>query len=213
MRYDLHVHTQYSRDCAVPPLDMARHLKKQGFDGMAITDHDSAAGALKSYDLPGFLVIPGIEISTTRGHLLGLGITADITSSDPSTAIERIHDQGGIAIVPHPFRHSSPSIASIDDLDVDAVETFNGRSFPRQNRQAAALASHHGLPATGGSDAHQLREAGSGYTIAEAETVDDLLACITAGQTRADGTTSLGRPLRSMAGTFRRFVTRGFRRV
>ncbi|MFO8133811.1 MAG: PHP domain-containing protein [Thermoplasmatota archaeon] len=213
MRYDLHVHTQYSKDCAVPPVEMARHLKKQGYAGMAITDHDTAAGALKSYDISGFLIVPGIEVSTTQGHLLGLGISADVASRDAATAIDEIHAQGGIAVIPHPFRRSSPSIASVEGLDVDAVETFNGRNFPRQNRQAAALAAEYGLPVTGGSDAHQLWEAGSGYTIAEARTVDDLLADITSGKTRADGTTSLRRPIRSALGTFRRYMDRGFGRV
>lgn len=213
MRFDLHVHTQYSKDCRVPPLDMARQLKQQGFAGMAITDHDTAAGALKSYDLSDFLIVPGIEVSTTWGHLLGLGITADVKSRDVATAIDEIHAQGGITVIPHPYRRSSPSIARIEGLDVDAVETFNGREFPRQNKKAAALAARHDLPSTGGSDAHQLREAGTGYTIADAETVDDLLACIMAGETKADGATSLGRPLRSAWGTFRRYLDRGFNRV
>lgn len=180
---------------------------------MAITDHDTTAGALKSYDIPGFLVVPGIEVSTTRGHLLGLGITADINSSDPAAAIDEIHAQGGRAIIPHPFRRSSPSIASLAGLEVDAVETFNGRDFPRQNEKAARLADRHGLPITGGSDAHQLWETGSGYTIANAETIDDLLSCIAAGETHVEGTTSLGRPLRSAVGTLRRYMGRGFRRI
>lgn len=213
MRYDLHVHTHYSPDGLIPPVEMARQLRKQGFAGMAITDHDTAAGALKSYDIHDFLIIPGIEVSTTQGHLLGLGITDEIRSRDPATAIEEIHAQGGIAVIPHPFRRSSPSISTIKGLDVDAVETFNGRNFPRQNEQAATLAARHGLPTTGGSDAHQLWEAGTGYTIANAETVDDLLSCIKTGETTADGTTSLRRPLRSMAGTLRRFMDRGFKRV
>jgi len=213
MRYDLHVHTHYSKDCTVPPVDMARQLKKHGYAGMAITDHDTAAGALKPYDISGFLVVPGIEVSTTQGHLLGLGITADVTSRDVITAIDEIHAQGAVAVAAHPFRRSSPSISSVEGLDVDAVETFNGRNFPRQNQQAAALAAEYGLPTTGGSDAHQLREAGSGYTLADAETVDDLLADITSGKTRAGGTTSLGRPLRSALGTLRRYMDRGFRRV
>lgn len=213
MRFDLHVHTHYSGDGLVPPIDMARHLKKHGFAGMAITDHDTATGALQSYDVSDFLVVPGIEVSTTRGHLLGLGITADIHSIDAPTVIDEIHAQGGVAVVPHPFRRSSPSITSIEGLNVDAVEAFNGREFPRQNNKAAALADRYGLPVTGGSDAHQLREAGSGYTRADAETIDDLLACITAGNTEADGRTSLGRPLRSALGTFRRYIDRGFKRV
>ncbi len=213
MRFDLHVHTHYSKDGRISPIDMARYLKKQGFTGMAITDHDTVTGALKTYDTPDFLIVPGIEVSTTRGHLLGLGITADINSRDAATTIDEIHAQGGIAVVPHPFRRSSPSIASLKGLHVDAVEAFNGRDFPRQNKQAAALADRHGLPATGGSDAHQLREAGSGYTTADAETVDDLLAAINAGDTEADGTTSFRRPLRSALDTFRRYVGRGCRRV
>lgn len=213
MRFDLHIHTHYSKDGLVSPIDMARRLKKQGFAGMAITDHDTTAGALRSYDVSDFLMVPGIEVSTTRGHLLGLGVTADVNNRDPAAAIDEIHAQGGIAIIPHPFRRSSPSIASLAGLEVDAVETFNGRDFPRQNEKAAGLADRHSLPVTGGSDAHQLWEAGSGYTIADAETVDELLSCIRTGNTSADGRMSVRRPLRSAVGTLRRYMDWGFRRV
>ena len=47
MKLDLHLHTQYSPDAIGTPQDIAQLLKKKGFQGMAVTDHNTVKGALK----------------------------------------------------------------------------------------------------------------------------------------------------------------------
>ncbi|HDS59690.1 MAG TPA: PHP domain-containing protein [Thermoplasmatales archaeon] len=213
--FDLHVHTAYSRDGHASPEALARRLRDRGFAGMAITDHNTTEGAFRHIRLDDFLVIPGIEISTERGHLLGLGIQEPVTSRAAVEAVEEIHHAGGIAVVPHPGRTLSGTMKHFDDLAIDAIEACNGRSFPAQNRRAAALAGRREKGVTGGSDGHFAWEVGSAYTVAEPrpETVDDLLEVIRKKQTTCASLPSLLRPLRASAAALARYVSDGFARV
>ena len=98
MKMDLHIHTAYSQDAHEKPHDIARYLKKKGFQGMAVTDHNTVKGALQLCQNPpqDFLVIPGCEISTARGHVIALGITNPISRGlSPRDTIDKIHERGG----------------------------------------------------------------------------------------------------------------------
>ena len=211
--FDLHIHTQYSRDGHCSPENLAKHLQRHGFSGMAITDHNSTQGAFKNYKIVDFIVIPGIEISTERGHLLGIGIQDNITTTNAAEATDEIHDAGGLVVVPHPGRLFSGAMHQYNDLMIDAIESMNGRSFPAQNQKAAALSCKLNLGTTVGSDAHFLWEAGSAYTMAEASTVDDLLTAIRKKETETGGTSSLIRPLRAASNAMRRYVSNGFTKI
>lgn len=182
---------------------------------MAITDHNTTAGAFRHVHRGDFLVIPGIEISTERGHLLGLGIQEEVTSRRAVEAVEEIHDAGGIAVVPHPGRTFSGTMKHFDDLAVEAIEVCNGRSFPGQNSKARAMAIRREAAMTGGSDGHFAGEMGSAYTVVEPlpETVDDLLTAIRKKRTICVARPSLLRPLRASAAALARYVSDGFVRV
>jgi predicted metal-dependent phosphoesterase TrpH len=70
------------------------------------------------------LVLPGIEVSTNRGHLIVLGVRENIPSGlDPKDTIRIAKKIGGVVIAAHPFKIRS--IGNVDGLDVDAIETFN----------------------------------------------------------------------------------------
>ena len=72
-RYNLHNHTYYS-DGELSPAKVIELNKKQGYNAIAITDHDSVEGipeAIEAGKRLGVLVIPGIEISTAKSHMLG----------------------------------------------------------------------------------------------------------------------------------------------
>ena len=81
-------------------------------------------------------------------------------------AIARIHEQGGLVSVPHPFsrnRNHRIRRAALERLwpQVDCVETFNAReAFRSDNHQASAFAAGHGIPGALGSDAHTPWELG-----------------------------------------------------
>jgi predicted metal-dependent phosphoesterase TrpH len=160
---------------------------------IAITDHDSIAGARQAAQLArhfGVQVIVGEEVSTADGHLLALFIDSFLPPGRPAAeTIAAIHAQGGLAIAPHPFDRSVPSLgrASLrrDGWAFDAIEGFNAGVFWSQrgcNRMAQQAAVEIGLPAVGGSDAHTLATVGTGYTLFPGASADDLYRAIQQGQ-------------------------------
>lgn len=74
--FDFHNHTTYS-DGISPPEVIIKNAKLNKLDYVAITDHDKVDGvkeAIRMGKLWDIEVIPGIEISTTKYHILGLNI-------------------------------------------------------------------------------------------------------------------------------------------
>ena len=211
--FDLHLHTCYSEDGHEKPETMAKVLKRKGFAGMAITDHNTVEGALKKYHFNEFIVIPGIEVSTDRGHILGIGVQDRITKKRAEDVIDEIHDNGGVAIFAHPYRIFSGAIKNFEGLKFDGIETFNARSFPSQNKRAAKLAAGMGGATTGGSDAHYSWEAGRGYTVMEAESVDEVVEKILKKETKSGGQPSIAMPLKSAMMALYAYALRGFIRV
>ncbi len=213
MKVDLHLHTHYSQDATGTPRDIAQLLKKKGFHGMAITDHNTVKGSLQLLKdpPPNFIIIPGCEISTSHGHILSLGITEPIKKGlSPQETIENIQDRGGLAIIPHPFRLFTGVKKKFSHTD--AIETFNGRCSYWCNLQACKLARQHQTAQTGGSDAHNPTEAGMGYTIVDdAYTQDDVLTEIQKKKTQ--GTGQLQLPFKYPLKSAMSFAKRGFQRI
>ncbi len=185
LKIDLHVHTCYSRDSSITLQQVVSFAKKRGLDGVAITDHNTVKGALK-LKTRDILVVPGIEISTLNGHLLGINVTTPIPAKlDIEETIHRIHEAGGIAVAPHPTTfYKSPPSRQVSSYD--AIEVMNASSIPfhvftyLSKRFAAGL----GLPQTGGSDSHYAPEIGAAYTVVEADPdVDEIVCAIKKGAT------------------------------
>ena len=185
LKIDLHVHTCYSYDAVTTLKEVIVYSKKRGLDGVAITDHDTLAGALKlrNSDL---IVIPGIEITTLHGHLLALNVTTPIPPKlDINETIQRIHEAGGIAVAAHPtlFYKSAPSQQT---AFYDAIEVMNSSSVPFQlsTRLNRKFATRLNLPQTAGSDSHYAPEIGAAYTVIEADPdVDEIVRAIKKGAT------------------------------
>jgi energy-coupling factor transporter ATP-binding protein EcfA2 len=79
VRADLHVHTLLAPGEPIPPnlpspAAAVAAARQQGIAILGITDHNSIANVRVAVSLagPDLLVLPGIEISTADGHLLGL---------------------------------------------------------------------------------------------------------------------------------------------
>ncbi|MFZ2456703.1 MAG: CehA/McbA family metallohydrolase [Candidatus Altiarchaeia archaeon] len=163
MLYDLHTHSMYS-DGAAPPGEMIKKAISIGLNGMAITDHNEVKGALEALKIApaGFRVIPGIEVSSAAGHILGLGITQIIPRDlSASETVKRIHDAGGIAIAAHPFDRIRQGVGDlVYSVDFDAVEVYNGHTMV-SSRNHKDILKNLRVPAVGGSDAHLLSEIGS----------------------------------------------------
>lgn len=195
---ELHSHSVRSHDGHDPVDELLEQAQALGLDAIAVTDHDAVDASLKArerapaYDLIG---IPGIEISTADGHVLGLGIETVIPRDFPfDETVERIHDAGGTAIVPHPFQELRKGVLrniSPDELVVaDGIEVYNSRLITgRSNRQAKTLARELDMPMTAGSDAHIAKMVGKGSTLVDAaeQSADGILDAIKNGETAIDG--------------------------
>jgi predicted metal-dependent phosphoesterase TrpH len=191
MRFDLHIHSNYSTDSSLAVDDILKQAVSKGLDGIAICDHNTVEGSLcaiqraKELNLP-LLVIPGIEISTSDGHLLVIGIRENIQPGLP--VLETIHiarQKGGVVIAPHPFKKDGIGFAA---KDADAIETFNSRCVFGENGKAKQMAYELGKPEVGGSDSHLLATIGLGFTEIDAQPCEiPVLESIRKGKTRSGG--------------------------
>ena len=195
LRIDLHVHSVYSQDRYVTFEDAIRRSHEEGLDGFAFTDHDVMAEFLvRKAEEGGVVFIPGVEISAVGAHVLAFDIDEIVPMGlSISDTVDRIHDQGGIAIVAHPYSvfRTWVSAREIEDAGFDGVEVANAAQFPYgwTLSRNTALARKLELPVTGGSDAHIPRTIGRAYTILEAEArdVEGVLGALRKGETEAEG--------------------------
>ncbi len=190
MRFDLHIHSNYSSDSSLSVDDILKQAVKKGLDGIAICDHNTVEGSLhgkrraEELKLP-LIVLAGMEVSTSAGHLIVLGITENIQPElSPEETIRIAHQKGGIVVTAHPFKKGSIGMRS----DVDAVETFNSRCIFGENKRAKEMAQALGKPEVGGSDSHMLAAIGLGYTEIDAcNDEESVLRAIREGRTRSTG--------------------------
>ena len=164
---ELHAHTSYSPDCLVTLEQLIAECRHKGIDRVAITDHNTIAGALAAHKIAPDLVIVGEEIKTDSGEIIAYFLSELVPAYLPvREAIARVRGQGGVVGVSHPcdrFRREAMGaerLLPIIDL-VDALEVFNARCLhPGDNRCARALAQEHGKLMFAGSDAHTAGELG-----------------------------------------------------
>jgi len=192
LRFDLHVHSNYSKDGESTVEEILRAAKAKGLDGIAITDHDTTAGARYALEVcakvaPGLLVIPGEEVSTRSGHLIVLGITQDIPKGmSVEETVKAGHRIGGTVVVPHPYNRLRHGIAI--PAGADAVEAYNSRYIVGfHNRVAKRRSQGLRLPMVAGSDAHRADFVGTAVTIVDSTslTLPAVLQAIREGKTEA----------------------------
>jgi predicted metal-dependent phosphoesterase TrpH len=173
IRADLHVHTTYSNDSLITPQDLIFWSKKNGLNAVAVTDHNKLHGALKIAKETDFLVIPGMEVSSSEGHIVALNIKEPIPKGfTAKETVERIHSAGGIAIACHPFVRFKGCLRERVCETFDAIEIINARAVPYKNsvEKAKETADRLKLSRVAGTDAHYGPQIGYGYT--ELETTE-----------------------------------------
>jgi len=217
---DLHNHTSHSPDSRVRPADLVAAAMRAGIDGLAITDHNAVSGVKEAEEAAGagFLVVPGIEISTASGHVLAYGVR-EVVPRDLSVAetVERVAALGGVAVAAHPYRFwSGIGEAALREARFPAYETANARTLRRGNARARERAREAKVGETGGSDSHFLDEVARASTELDdsVSSVDDVLQLLAQGETRSQGSD------RGAAGTLRyvpkavgEWLGRGMRRI
>lgn len=161
-KFDLHVHTRYSLDCNTEVEETIRTAKKRGIDFIGITDHNTVEG-WKSVDSK--RIILGIEVSSKIGHILGLFIEQKIERGlSGEETVRRIHEQGGLAIAPHPFDTFRGGVGKkIFELNFDGIEAFNSKSS-FLNRWHRKKIEKYSKAKIATSDAHFASNIGKGLT-------------------------------------------------
>lgn len=161
LRGELHAHTTAS-DGLHAPEELVARAQAVGLDFLAVTDHNSTAGAkalgalvpaAEATSAPeGVALIAGCEVTTFGGHFLGLGLQRPprwYEDERPLTVEEMVAEvrrQGGLFGLAHPFVLGAPICVGcrltsrVPYEEVDLLEVWSrGNDDPLANRCALAL--------------------------------------------------------------------------
>ena len=203
-RADLQLHSDLG-DGLSSVEEILDSAERAGLDVIALTDHDDIRGAFALRELAArrsspVEVVPGVEVTTRSGHLLALWVEDEVPMfCSLAQALSRIHQAGGMAIVPHPLSYLTFSIgegalrqlaAYGDDVRmVDAIEVRNPSYAGRVRASRALWLNAHVLriAETGSSDAHHAALVGTCWTEFPGSTPEELRTAIRGHATRADG--------------------------
>lgn len=165
-----------------------RRCLDAGINCIAITDHGTIEGALRTREIAPFPVVIGQEVYTKEGEIMGFYLTQSIPHGFSATeTAARIKDQGGIVGIPHPFDYFTRRAGGkrlVEGLlpHLSTLEVFNARSIFSFSSAARFARANHLLP-TAGSDAHTIREIGTAYMeMPEFTNAPELLSSLSQGK-------------------------------
>ncbi len=127
-------------------------------------------------------MIPGEEVKTERGEVIGLFLGEEIPRGmTMAETLVAIRDQGGLVYLPHPFdrMHTIPDPRTLHRHlpEIDVFEVFNARLLRETfNDEALRFARKYNLLMGAGSDAHVIQGIGTGLVRMRAfETPEEFL--------------------------------------
>jgi predicted metal-dependent phosphoesterase TrpH len=177
LKVDLHIHT------AEDPLDRVRYTAKQiiskaadeGFDVLSITNHHIMTFSDELFDYAqkrGILLIPGVEVTIKRRHILLLNPPSGRHCSDFSH-LSTFRRPETLIVAPHPY---FPSTNSLNGCLLKHQHLFDALEYSHFysrkinfNQKTLEVCQSHGFPLIGNSDAHFLSQFGTTYSLIEAE--------------------------------------------
>lgn len=177
LKSDLHLHT------AEDPLDRIRYSSKEliskaadeGFDVISITNHHLMTfnQDLFSYAHErGILLIPGVELTIRRRHVLVLNPPPFKKCSDFSSLL-KLRRPETLIIAPHPYFPGTYSLNGylLKNRNLfDALEYCHFYSpIINFNQKAVEVSRRYGFPLVGNSDSHFLSQLGTTYSLIDAE--------------------------------------------
>jgi hypothetical protein len=163
-RGDLHCHSHHS-DGTADVATLATVARAQGLDFLAVTEHNTVSHLpeLARYSGRGLLLIPGIEITTHRGHANVWGVHAWCefragTDVELRQIRERVRECGGLFSINHP-KEGGPDWGFETDADADAVEAWQApwwlSNYASLDFWERLLRQGYRPTLVGGSDKHQ----------------------------------------------------------
>jgi len=108
--------TRIKYDSVIRPKEAVNILSKSGVDAFVVTDHNTTRAYNKMRDYAktkSLIAINGIEIDTTDGHVIGLGVDEGIDlkltngKKNVFEICDLIRDYNGEVYIPHPFDASA----------------------------------------------------------------------------------------------------------
>jgi len=187
LKADLHLHT------AEDPLDHVRYTAKElitraadeGFGVISITNHHQMTfnQDLSFYAQErGILLIPGIEMTIRRRHVLVLNPPPYKMCSD-FYSLSKLRRPETLIIAPHPY---FPGTYSLNGYLMKYLNLFDALEYCHFyspminfNQKAVEVSRSFGFPLVGNSDAHFLSQLGTTYSLIYAEkNLDAIFAAI-----------------------------------
>ncbi len=177
LKIDLHLHT------AEDPIHRIRYTAKElisnaaedGYDVLAITNHHCVTfdRKLSAYARErGILLIPGIEVSIRRRHVLVLNPPPGRSVSD-FFSLAALRRPETLIIAPHPY---FPNLHSLNRHLIKHLRLFDAIEYchfysPRINfnQMAIDVSRRYGIPLVGNSDAHFPAQFGTTYSLVHAD--------------------------------------------
>src|SRR4051812_28655724 len=138
-----HVHTHHSPDSRAKPAAIVARAQEVGVEVLAVTDHDTWRGAVDARAAAQAAggrvhVVLGTEVRTDLGDLIGLFVTSDVRERKALAFCDAVHAQGGLVVLPHPYKWHRLENALLQKVDI--VEVHNPRCGRAENQKAADLA-------------------------------------------------------------------------
>jgi predicted metal-dependent phosphoesterase TrpH len=194
LKTDFHLHT------AEDPLDRIRYTSREliskaadeGFDVISITNHQKMTfnQDLLSYAQErGILLIPGVELTIQRRHVLVLNPPPHRMCSD-FHSLSKLRRPETLIIAPHPY---FPGTYSLNGYLLKHYCHFYSPMI-NFNQRAVEVSRFFGFPLIGNSDAHFLSQLGTTYSLIYA--VKNLEAIFTA--IRQNNVKVATRPLKTL---------------
>lgn len=212
LKVDFHLHT------AEDPLDRVRYTAKQiisraaeqGFDVLSVTNHHVMTFTDELFDYAqerGILLIPGVEVTVRRRHILLLNPPSGMHCTDYSH-LSACRRPETLIVAPHPY---FPGTNSLNGHLLKHQHLFDALEYSHFyskkinfNQKAVEVCRSHGFPLIGNSDAHFLSQFGITYSLIDAEkNLESIFAAIREKRVKV-----VTRPLTSfeMGSETRRFI-------
>jgi len=183
-RVDMHVKVLDDR--------VIERAKARGVDVLVYAPHFTRWPEIREHALAtsdeDLLVVPGRELFTgdwrTRRHVLALDLDAPIPDFlTLGGTMDELARQDAVVLVPHPgFLTISLDREHIEQYRdrIDAIEVYNPKHLPSDNRRARTLAREFDLPPFTSSYAHLRGTVGQAWTTFETDltSADDLHATL-----------------------------------
>ncbi len=193
LRGNLHTHTKRSDGTATPQA-MVMAYAAQGYDFLALSDHDQPPLAGPEVDACGLILLPAVEVSSGCPHVLDVGAKQCLSPVNGLQALlDEINATSGFPVLCHPsweehFNHYSwELLASLTNYT--GIEIFNGLGLDHPGSHLALdkwdrlLAAGRKVWGFANDDAHAPNEIARGWNMVQVaeRTPEAILAALRRG--------------------------------